>query len=148
AIVSSGTLLAALGYGGTALVGDALFYLLSSTLGVAALLLLVELVERLRNPAAAMLAVIVDAFAVEDAPGDAVGVIIPAALAFLGLGYIVGALIVTGMPPLSGFVAKFGLLHGLLGAVDGAGPSIGGWLLLTLLVASGLLGIIALMRFG
>ena len=45
-IVSSGTLLAAIGFGQPALTGGALFYLVSSTLAACALFLLVELIER------------------------------------------------------------------------------------------------------
>ena len=48
-IVSSGTLLAAIGFGTPALTGGALFYLLSSTLAASALFLLVELIERSRD---------------------------------------------------------------------------------------------------
>ena len=48
-IVSSGTLLAAIGFGRPALTAAALFYLLSSTLAASALFLLVELVERARQ---------------------------------------------------------------------------------------------------
>jgi multicomponent K+:H+ antiporter subunit D len=45
-VVSSGTLLAALGMGTAALTSAALFYLLSATLAVSSLFLLVELIER------------------------------------------------------------------------------------------------------
>lgn len=154
AIISSGTLLASIGYGQPSLVGAALFYLISSTLAVAALLLLVELIDRVRNPGAAMLALTMEAFAVEDAPGESAGVAIPAAMAFLGLSFVACALIITGLPPLSGFVAKFGLLHALLntppdalaGEVTALSPL--AWGLLALVIISGLVGIIALMRFG
>src|SRR5690606_17288922 len=50
AVVSSGTLMAAIGYGEGALVPALLFYLVSSTLAVAALMLLIELIDRSRNP--------------------------------------------------------------------------------------------------
>ena len=49
-LVSSGTLLAAIGRA-AAVTGAALYYLVGSTLGVGALFLLVELVERGREPA-------------------------------------------------------------------------------------------------
>ena len=48
-IVSSGTLLAAIGFAQSALTAAALFYLLGSTLATSALFLLVELVERSRQ---------------------------------------------------------------------------------------------------
>jgi multicomponent K+:H+ antiporter subunit D len=47
AIISSGTLLAVISFGQTALTSAALFYLLSSTLAVAAFMLLIELIERI-----------------------------------------------------------------------------------------------------
>ena len=46
AILSSGTLLAALGFGQPAVTGGALYYILGSTLAISAFFLLVELVER------------------------------------------------------------------------------------------------------
>ena len=49
-LVSSGTVLAATGMGQVAVTGGALFYLVSSTLGISAFFLLVELVERGREP--------------------------------------------------------------------------------------------------
>src|SRR5690606_41353472 len=55
AIVSSGTLLAAIGYGLDPLVPALLFYLISSALAVAAFMLLIELIDRSRNPIQAML---------------------------------------------------------------------------------------------
>lgn len=148
AVISSGTLLAAVGYGQPSLIGVALFYLIGSTLAVSAFLLLIELIERIRTPSAAMLALTMEAFAVEDAPEEPVGVAIPGALAFLGLAFAGCALVITGLPPLSGFIAKFGLFHALLN--PGPGEAIGSmaWVLLTLVVISGLAGIISLMRFG
>ena len=147
AVISSGTLLAAVGYGQPELINIALFYLISSTLAVAAFLLLIELIERIRTPGAAMLALTMEAFAVEDKPGEPVGVPIPGALAFLGLAFAGCALVITGLPPLSGFISKFGLMHTLLNPTEMA-TSMVTWLLLTLIVLSGFAGIISLMRFG
>src|SRR5690349_19991249 len=47
-LASSGTLLAAIGLGSAAAPGGALYYLLASTLGIAAFVLLIELVQRSR----------------------------------------------------------------------------------------------------
>ncbi len=147
AIVSSGTLLAVLSFADAALMASALFYLLSSTLAVAAFLLLVELMERLRTPVSAVLALTMEAFAMEDAPQESAGVAIPAAIAFLGLAFVGCALVIAGMPPLSGFLAKFSIFHDLLAASAGASllPAMA---LLGLMLAAGLAAIISLMRLG
>lgn len=153
AIISSGTLLAAIGYGEQKVIAAALFYLISSTLAVAAFMLLMELVERIRKPSAAMLALTMEAFAIDDAPEESAGVVIPAAMAFLGLSFFACALIIAGLPPLSGFLAKFALFHALLNPTGlfadnlySAGPL--AWGMLALIIASGLAAIISLMRFG
>ena len=148
AIISSGTLLAVISYGQAALTSAALFYLLSSTLAVAAFMLLIELIERIRNPAAAMLAVTMEAFAVEDEQEEPVGVPIPGALAFLGLAFAGCALIMAGMPPLSGFIAKFAIFHALLTEHTEIALGYMGWSLIILIVVSGFSAVIALMRFG
>ncbi|MCR6651789.1 MAG: monovalent cation/H+ antiporter subunit D [Cellvibrionaceae bacterium] len=148
AIISSGTLLAVISYGQVSLTSAALFYLLSSTLAVAAFMLLIELIERIRNPAAAMLALTMEAFAIEDEPGESAGVAVPGALAFLGLAFAGCALIMAGLPPLSGFIAKFSIFHALL--TEHAETTLGysGWTLLILIVVSGFAAVLALMRFG
>ena len=114
---------------------------------------LVELIERIRKPSAAILALTMEAFAIEDAPEESAGVVIPAAMAFIGLSFIACALIIAGLPPLSGFLAKFALFHALLnpaGAITDtlyyAGPL--AWSILALVIVSGLSAIISLMRFG
>ena len=149
AIVSSGTLLAVVGYGQPSLIPAALLYLLGSTLAMAAFMLLIELVERIRSPGASVIALTMEAFAVEETPEQPVGEGIPAALAFLALAFAACALVMAGVPPLSGFLAKFGIIHALLGAPPH--PSVAApiaWTLVTLIVLSGLAGTIALTRFG
>ncbi|QPF76606.1 monovalent cation/H+ antiporter subunit D [Roseateles sp. DAIF2] len=166
-IVSAGTLLTAVGMHQTSVTGGALFYLLSSTLAVSALFLLVELIERSREVEdEAMLArpedddlldlpgAMPEGVNLDDEEQALIGRAIPAAMAFLGLSFIVCTLLVTGLPPLSGFVAKFALLSALLnpaglGAASAAAPiGASAWTLLALLIGSGLAATIALSRIG
>jgi multicomponent K+:H+ antiporter subunit D len=148
-IVSSGTLLAVIGTGEAAATGAALYYLVVSTLGVSALFLLIELVERSREPGADILAVTAAAFLgadeEEQEPPEEVGVAIPAAMALLGLSFACCGLLVAGLPPLPGFVAKVAVLGALL-APEPVPPS--AWALLALLSLSGLAAIIAMGRAG
>jgi len=148
AIVSSGTLLAAISFGQPSLTSAALFYLMSSTLVIGAFMLLNELIERIRTPAAAMIALTMEAFAVEDEPQESAGVATPAAMVFLGLAFVGCSLVMTGLPPLSGFMAKFGLFHALLDEHSNISLGYSVWALIALVVISGLAGTIALMRFG
>jgi multicomponent K+:H+ antiporter subunit D len=149
AIVSSGTLLAVIGYGQASLVTAGLFYFIASTIAIAAFVLLIELVDRIRTPGAAMLALTAEAFAVEDMPAEPKGRGVPAAMAFLALAFAACALTIAGLPPLSGFVAKFSMFHALINPGAQA-PAIGatGWTLMALVFLSGLVSIVSLMRFG
>ncbi len=147
AIVSSGTLLAVIGYGQASLVTAGLYYLVGSTLAIAAFLLLVELIERIRTPGAAILAVTMEAYAVEDKPDEPLGQGVPAALAFLALAFAACTLMIAGLPPLSGFVAKFGMFHALLNPSGGTIPGTA-WALMALVLGSGLVAVMAMLRFG
>lgn len=149
AIVSSGILLSCFSYAQASLSSTGLYYLLSSTLGLVALILLIELIERIRTPSASILAITMEAFAIEDtSPQETAGVTIPASMALMGLAFLACALIIAGLPPLSGFVAKFSIFHGLLNPANGFAFVSQSWLLMALVLSAGLAGIIALMRFG
>jgi len=156
-IASSGTLIAAIGFDAPALSGGALFYLASSTLAGCALFMLVELLERARqvelgpqeiDDGQDQLPTFVDN---EPRPGTNLddneqaltGRAIPAALAFLGIAFTLCAMVIAGLPPLSGFVAKVSMLGVLIELRSAAA-----WTLFALLIGSGLLAATALMRVG
>ena len=144
AIISSGTLLALIGLDDSRLLAAALFYLVASTLGMSAFMLLAELVERNYNPVEALLSVTREAFDFEETPDQPVGVSIPASFALLSLSFAVCVILITGLPPLSGFIAKLGMLTLLLSGSAGTE----GIILAAVLLAGGMCALIALMRYG
>ncbi|MDF9757743.1 multicomponent K+:H+ antiporter subunit D [Pseudomonas hunanensis] len=165
-LVSAGTLLAAVGFGQPILTGAALFYLASSTLALCALFLLAELVERSRSANEAPLEDEEGAMPspleslhppkginLDDEQQVVIGQIIPWTMAFLGLAFIACALLIIGMPPLSGFIGKLNLISALFNP-QGMGVSpeqplgVAGWTLVTLLVLSGMASLIAFGRVG
>lgn len=167
AILSSGTLLAAMGFGHNLLTGGLLYYLLSSTLAVSALFLLTDLIDRWRNDGASVAPheqtddapflsadlVPNEGMNLDDKEQALIGEVIPAAAAFLGLAFIACTLVIAGLPPLPGFVGKFAMVHALLnplglGASGGIQLGAAGWTMVALVVASGLLALVALTRAG
>jgi multicomponent K+:H+ antiporter subunit D len=154
-LISSGTVMAAIATGQLGVTGPALYYLVSSTLAIGALFMLIELLERGREPGADMLAVTREAYGEDDEddlmPTDEIGVAIPAAMAILGLCFIGCTLVLAGLPPLSGFIAKFAMLTTLF-SPPGPGMTVGipalAWALLGLLIFSGLTTLVAMTRAG
>lgn len=154
-LVSSGILLTSIGVGQAGVTSGALFYLVSSTLSIGAFFLLIELVERGREAGADVLAVTMEAFGgTEDEILDEteeVGFAIPATLAILGSSFVACALLIAGLPPLSGFVAKFVLLTSLMnpsGLGGGGTTGVPGWLFFFLVIFSGLAALVAMTRAG
>ncbi len=145
-IVSSGTLLAVIAVGNAAVTVGALLYLASSTLALCAFFLLIELVERGRIAGADVLAVTADAFGDDGEELEPVGVAIPTTMAVLGVGFAACALLLAGLPPLSGFIAKFLILAAMFQSA--AHPDATTWTLLALLMVSGFVVMMTLMRAG
>lgn len=124
-LMSAGTLLACFGLSTPGAMAAALYYLPQTTLAVAALFLIADLIARQRG-------------AVGDAlkPGPAVGQ--PALLG--GLFLLAGATL-AGLPPFSGFVGKLLILRGAGGGAEG-------FALWAVLLLSGLASVIAFSRAG
>ena len=166
-LAASGTLLAAFGFGNPLLTGGALYYLMSSTLALCALFLVTDLIARSRqeeekvpvlqfgkeqqmffhDPSAPDAQTNLD-----DSERPLFGQPIPAALAVLGLAFTFCALLIAGLPPLSGFVGKVTMMTALLNpnGMGAAGGSMrfSAWVLLALFILSGLLATIAYSRAG
>jgi len=156
-VVSSGTLLSAIGFDVASVTAAALYYLLTATLAASTLFLLVELVERTGNGDGLPL-LDTDVQPGEDTNLDddetpLVGRLIPISVALLGLAFIACALLVAGLPPLSGFVAKVLLMTALgnpegIGAANAHAPAAATWWLFGALLVSGLVATVSLSRAG
>jgi multicomponent K+:H+ antiporter subunit D len=142
-VLATGTLLAAIGLRAPALIAPTILYMTVSVLATAAFFLLTGMTERMRDPvpetARSPLShpVTYTAFQVGEPPDpqepDAeVGIAIPAAMAFLGLAFICCTLLVTGMPPLAGFVAKLAMLSAAFQGLASGADALRSWLLIGL----------------
>jgi multicomponent K+:H+ antiporter subunit D len=159
-VSSTGLLFMALGLRIQALTAPVILYLASSVLATAAFFMVNGLVQRtrtLRVREAADVGPLPDdtyiGFGVQQtadplSPRDEVGIAIPAAMAFLGLSFVCCVLLVAGLPPLSGFLAKFALLRTAIDRVPGAGTSWYTWAFCAAVITTGVAALIALTRIG
>ncbi len=152
-LVSSGTLLAAMGTGNPMVAAGALYYLVSSTLTISAFFMLIELVERGQDAGANVLAVTMEAYGDgdDDDEEDEVGVTMPGTMAVLGTCFAACGILLAGLPPLSGFIAKFSMLSAILNpkglSADNTVSTLSWWLVF-LIVFSGLAALISMTRAG
>jgi multicomponent K+:H+ antiporter subunit D len=162
-LVSMGILLATLGLQEDALTAPVMFYMIVSVLTTAAFFMLTGMTDRTRitdpphgngaddNPSASQ--PIYVAYGIKEPSvyrddDDEIGVPIPATMAFLGLMFVCCVLLVTGLPPMPGFLAKFAVLSTAVKSVPLAGGGQAVWLLCAAVLLSGITGVIALSRVG
>ena len=151
-LISSGTLLGAIGLQLPAVTAGALAYLVISTLAIAAFFLVAGLLasdgdddtddslslepyEQLGEASAGE-----GLYAQEDESR----VVISAPIAMLGASFFACALLLAGLPPLSGFLAKFAMLAPMLEA----GLRVGAIVLFILVIVAGFCTVIAMCRAG
>ncbi|HRN17670.1 MAG TPA: monovalent cation/H+ antiporter subunit D [Trueperaceae bacterium] len=154
-LVSSGTLLAVIASGDAAVVSGALYYLVGSTLGIGVVFLLCELVTRQHGEAlAAFEPVFSDDYETQlrdEFEGVERGVALPLTTTLVGAAFFFVALQLVGLPPLSGFIAKFAIFKAAL--ETGAGgygnaPAALAWWVIGVVTLAGFATLIALMREG
>lgn len=155
-VISTGLLLATLGLGLEELTAPALFYLAVSVLTTATFFMLTGMTDRARvahpqpaptepepQPFYASFGVTApDPYGLD----EEVGVAIPLAMAFLGLVFVFCALLVAGLPPLPGFIAKFAVLAAALGTPAANQAPV--WLLAIAVLLSGFAAVFASSRLG
>lgn len=142
-LVSSGTLLGAIALHSPTVTAGALAYLVISVLGIAAFFLLAGLVAPREAPeGAAQLESYDPAVDALFAAEDERRVTSPAPVVILAACFLACGLLLAGLPPLSGFLAKFALLAPMLDHGTGA------TLLFALIIAGGLCTVIAMGRAG
>ncbi|MCC7463610.1 MAG: monovalent cation/H+ antiporter subunit D [Gammaproteobacteria bacterium] len=161
-LVSMGILLATLGLQQPALTAPVMLYMIVSVLTTAAFFMLTGMTDRTRIidpptdaddtaiPATQPIYVaygIKEPSVYRDAEHE-IGIPIPATMAVLGLMFVCCVLLLTGLPPLPGFLAKFALLSTALQAAPAAGGSPAVWVFCAAVLLSGLAGVIALSRVG
>lgn len=148
-LVSAGILLAAIVFRDPAVLAGALFYMVVSTLGAAALYLLSGLIgpdggDEFDEPS------LLDAYDLEPerafTEDDESAVVIPAPIGVLSAGFLTCTLLIAGLPPLPGFLAKVAMLQPLMSGGLPAGRA--AVVLAALVIASSFFALVALARAG
>ena len=159
-LVSMGVLLSAFGLRIEALTGPVILYMIVSVLTTSAFFMLTGMTDRTRIadppvmqddypvPQPTYVAYGIKEPSVYPGEDEEIGVALPAAMAFLGLMFVCCTLLVTGLPPLPGFVAKFALLSTALGAAHGGAVPWTTWTFFAVILLSGFASLFALSRVG
>lgn len=148
-LVSAGTLLLAVAYNVPGVTTGALYYVVVATLAAGALFLLKDVIDQVLPAEAQILAVSLEFYGDEEDVIDEdqeVSRSFPAAATLLGWCFAIAAIVMAGLPPLSGFLSKFAMLSAAFGAANA--PTVATWWLTGALIVSGLFVLIAMVRNG
>lgn len=148
-LVSAGTLLLAVAYNAPGVTAGALYYVVTATLAAGALFLLKDIIDQMLPAEAQILAVSLELYGDEEdeaADTEEVSRTIPAAATLIAWCFVLAALVMAGLPPLSGFLAKFAMIAGALSAADN--PTAATWWFAGALIGSGLLVLVSMVRNG
>ncbi|SFV38403.1 multicomponent K+:H+ antiporter subunit D [Devosia crocina] len=148
-LVSAGTLLLSVGYNDPGVTGGGLYYAVVATLAAGALFLLKDILDQILPSEAQVLAVSLELYGDEEEELDEdqeVSRTIPAAATIVSLCFVVVGLIMAGLPPLSGFLAKFAMISSAFSADDA--PTAATWWFMGAMVGSGLLVLVSMVRNG
>src|SRR5690606_35338360 len=125
-LVSAGTLLLAVAYNSPGVTAGALYYIVAATLVAGALFLLKDVIDQILPAEAQVLAVSLELYGDEEETIDddqEVSPTIPGAASLVGWCFVVAALVMAGLPPHSGFVAKFAMISAAFAAGDAPGAA-------------------------
>lgn len=148
-LVSAGTLLLAVGYNSPGVTTGALYYLVVATLAAGALFLLKDIIDQILPAEAQVLAVSMELYGDEEEALDEdqeVSRTIPAAATLISLCFAIAALVMAGLPPFSGFIAKFAMLSAAFNAENA--PNVATWWMTGALIVSGLFVLVSMVRNG
>lgn len=148
-LVSAGTLLLAVAYNAPGVTTGALYYLVVATFAAGALFLLKDVIDQVLPAEAQILAVSLELYGDEEEAIDEdqeVSRTIPAAATILSWCFAVAALVMAGLPPLSGFIAKFAMISAALNAENA--PTTATWWLTGAFIVSGLFVLVSMVRNG
>lgn len=148
-IVSAGTLLLAASLNAPEVTTGALFYLVVATLAAGALFLLKDVIDQILPAEAQILAVSLELYGDEDEQLDddeEVSRTMPGAATLVTWCFAILALLMAGLPPLSGFLAKFVMIAGAFSAEGTSMPM--AWWFTGAVIVSGLFVLVAMARNG
>ena len=149
-LVSVGTLLGVVAFGEPGALAGGIFYMVVSTLAAAAFFLLSGLIgpdgaDDFEDPP------LLEAYDPDDdgvfTEADESPVVIPAPIGILSAGFLICTLLIAGIPPLPGFLAKVAMLAPLIEGPPGPTPG-AATLMIVLIIGSSLFSLIALARAG
>ncbi len=148
-LVSAGTLLLAVAYNVPGVTAGSLFYFVVATLAAGALFLLKDVIDQALPSEAQVLAVSLELYGDEEEELDEdeeVSRKVSTGATLLSWCFAIAALVMAGLPPLSGFLAKFVMISSAM--ADEPSHGVVTWLFTGAIVLSGLLVLVTMVRNG